>query len=609
MNEQGNKSGFLTPLFSNLKPIGVVFGDIGTSPIYTLSIVFSMVKPTFQNVLGVISLIFWTLVIISSIQYAYLAMKFSIRGEGGVIILYRFLISRFRGKKFFDRYFIFILILVISFFIGDSVITPAISIISANEGLKLAYEIDQGTVVLLSVVICFLLFLIQRGGAEKISFLFSPVMFVWFLALGIFGIIFILKEPKVLLALNPYFAIKFLLDNKFEGILALSGTILSVTGAEALYADIGHLGVSPIRKSWFFFVFPSLILNYLGQGAFVLSHSKTELVFFGLAKEISDTLYVPFVFLSSLATIIASQSVITAFFSIIYQSIVIHIFPRVRVEHKSPHLYGQIYIPQMNWILFSVILLVMFIFRTSENLGHAYGFSVNVVIAFTAISLSLIFWREKEISFFLLSLLCVFSSLLYLVATSTKIPHGGYVSVAVASVPFAVMMVFKLGGEKIAKALSPMDYYAFLELYQKIYSELIKNKIKGTAIFLVRDTNRIPPYVMNIIGQGIIYEENILMSVRESGKPYGVEVYLTDVGNGLKIFIIEHGYMEFVDVAKIFQEYDIKPVVIFYGIEDIITKNPLVKFYSIIKKLAPSFETFYNFPPVKLHGVVTKLVV
>ncbi len=596
-----------TDLKNAFKTLGIVFGDIGTSPIYTLSIVFLRLEPNKENVLGVLSLILWTLVFIVSIQYALLAMNLSIRGEGGNFILTRILASLSKKKRSL-RIINIVSFIGIAFLLGDSVITPSITIISAYEGLKLVSNITQEKIVLAAILTMLFLSIIQRRGTEMVSHMFSPIMFVWFSVLFTTGAYHIFQKPEVLLAINPLYALDFALRHGYSSLFVISEIFLCATGAEVLYADMGHLGRRSIRNAWFFIVFPAVTINYFGQGALITkSELKSGLLFFELIKQsLLSPLYIPYVILTTLASVIASQAVISGAFSVVYQAVNAHILPRLKVEHKSASLAGQVYIGFVNHTLTVLIISFMLIFKSSDKLGHAYGLTVNADMVLTAIFIAIIYFKRKNTRYGILSSLILSIDLIFLVSNSYKIKEGAYIPLILALMIASIMLIYNIGQEIVSKKLGAIDFHSFIGEYKKVYHE--GPRIHGTAVFMVKDINRIPPYVIGIIkNQKIIYEKNILLSIAPTYKPYGINIVMSDIGPGLEFLFIELGYMEFLNMGKIFQEFKIDPTVIFYGIEEIITKNPAMKIYSLIKKLSPTFESFYNFPIKRLHGVITKV--
>ncbi|MCS7245046.1 MAG: KUP/HAK/KT family potassium transporter [candidate division WOR-3 bacterium] len=598
---------FLSDIY---KPLGIVFGDIGTSPIYTLSLIILLIENSNkENIFGIISLIFWSMLVMVSIQYAFLSMRFSIRGEGGKIILYEHISRSIKNTKVILTSKI-LLFIGIAFFIGDGIITPSISILSAVEGIKVIKifeNISQMFIVIIAIFIAFLLFSIQKGGVDKIYQLFSPIILLWFSTLSILGIIYILKYPAIILALNPVYGIEFLLSNGLKGFLVLSLVILAVTGGEALYSDMGHLGKEPIRNSWFFFVFPSLTINYLGQGAYAIINPTSKSILFEMANSIFNEFYFIFLIITILATIIASQAMISAMFSIFFQMGNIGIFPRIRFFHTSRHLYGQIYSGFINWSLFLCIILVLLLFQTTEKIGHAYGLSVSMTMLITSIFLIILHIHRNELLLASLSFLVFIFDLAFVIASFSKVLEGGYISLIVAIFVLFVIINYIQGQKRVYEALEPIDFKEFEILFNNAYEN--SNKIKGTAVFLVRDYRKVPPYVVSVMfNQGIIYERNVFLSLVKKDEPFGIKYgFEKELLDGLDLFKIEYGYMEFLDVEKILNNAGINEKVIFYGVEDIITNKWFYKIFSFIKSISPSFDRFYHFPTNKMHGVISRV--
>lgn len=593
------------------KPLGIVFGDIGTSPIYTLTIIALLTKPKIEDIYGIVSLIIWTIVIIVSLQYAYLAMRFSIRGEGGKIILGEIAIRNLKNLRMIS----FILLLIylgIGFLSGDGIITPAISVLSAVEGIKvISYfqNLDQNIIIAITIVIFIFLFSIQKGGADKIYPLFSPIMLVWFLSLLIVGFIEILKVPNILIALNPLFAIEFIIKNGLLSFIILSEVILAATGGEALYSDMGHIGKERIQKSWFFFVFPSLTFNYLGQGAYLIRNPNSQSVFFEMFKENFPYLYIPFLILTISATIIASQAIITAVFSLFFQASNLGFFPRIRFKHLSKELYGQIYSSFINYTLFVLVVLIVIIFKKTENLGHAYGFSVALTMLITGILLSILHFHRKEWILFFLSIFITICDLLFVLSGTLKIPNGAYIPIVIAVFLIFIIINYTKGQRKVYEKLQPVDFKEFEVMFDNAYENA--NKIKGTAVFLVRDYQKVPPYVINVMfNQAIIYERNVFLSLVKKDEPFGIKFgFEKELLPGLDLFKIEFGYLEFVNVEEILRESGIDEKVIFYGIEEIVTDKWFYKIFAFIKKISPRFDEFYNFPSNKMHGVISRVII
>ena len=595
-------------VFENIKAMGLVFGDIGTSPIYTLTVIFTLTTPTIQHVMGVLSLIFWTLIILVTVEYAWLAMSLSTKGEGGIIVLKEILASKVKkGRR--SLFAVYLGYLGVSLLMGDGVITPAISILSAVEGLKLFPGLGNITlemILLITCVITIILFAFQHKGSDKVSSSFGPIMILWFLSLFTSGLFYIFKIPNVIMAISPHYAIDFMLHNGLPGFFILSEVILCATGGEALYADMGHLGAKPIRQAWYF-VFIALVINYFGQGAYLQFYGKSEFILFEMVHKISDFLYIPFIILALFATIIASQAMISAVMSLVYQGITTRIFPLMKIKYTSTHLKSQIYIGTVNWMLLVAVIIMILLFKKSENLAAAYGLAVTATMTISAIFMLWIFKVSKIKIKYYATLIVLVVVLLFLFASYTKIPHGGYWSLIIASIPFFVIMLWTIGNKKLQIAFRSLSIDIFLESYNQIYS--LGNNIKGTALFLTKNLEKVPPYAVHcMLRTNIIYEENIFISISTSDYPYGINVTkVEEIAPGLKGLIISCGYMEYLNIPSILKNAEINEKVIFYGIEEITTRRPFLRLYAFLKKITPHFVAFYKLNYRKLHGVATRI--
>jgi len=593
-----------------VQSLGLVFGDIGTSPIYTLTVIFLLMpKPvTDEHVVGVLSLIVWTLILLVTVQYAWLAMSLGHRGEGGTIVLREILVPLLRSGR--QVTFITLLSFIgISLIIGDGVITPAISILSAVEGLLLIpglEETKQAALIAIAGLIAIALFSVQKKGTEKVAAAFGPIMIVWFAALTLSGLGSIIHAPYVVLAVNPYYAVHFLVDHGITGFFVLSEVILCATGGEALYADMGHLGRAPIVRAWYF-VFFALIINYLGQGAFIITHPDAKNVLFEMVFNQSRPLYIPFLVLSIMATVIASQAMISGMFSIVYQGIATRVMPMFRIDYTSRERQSQIYIGSVNWFLLIAVLFIMFEFQRSSNLAAAYGLAVTGTMTLTGFMMTWIFLRRGKYWHAAVSIFVTVVNIAFLVSNTYKIPHGGFWSLIIASMPFSMIMLFTRGQKKLYNALQPLQLDVFLLSYNQIYQAV--NKISGTALFFAKDAKEIPPYVVHtMFKNNILYEDNIIVSIVRRDDPFGVTGYFKeDLAPGLRSFEIQMGYMEIPDVEDILREADIREKTIFYGVEDITATNICWQAFSVIKKLTPNIVQFFKLPANKLHGVVTRV--
>jgi len=590
-----------------VRAMGIVFGDIGTSPIYTLTIIFFLIPPTQENIMGVLSIIFWTLIIVVTIQYAWLGMSLSIKGEGGIIVLKEALVSTLKnGKKVGIAsalsYF------GISLLLGDGIITPAISILSAVEGLELIPQLSAITtpaIVIITCVITIILFVMQSRGVDNIAKSFGPIMLIWFGTLFVSGVYYLIKNPSVFLAINPVYAVNFLFSYGFVSFLVLSDVILCATGGEAMYADMGHLGGKSIKVAWIF-VFTALFVNYFGQGAYLIEGGSVTQVLFSSINKLSPILYLPFLILALFATIIASQAMISAVMSLVFQGINLRIFPLMKINYTSSELRTQIYIGLVNWLLLIAVLMMILIFHSSENLSAAYGLAVTATMTISAIFMVWIFWNKgKKLKLFLSVFVLTFD-LIYLVAVFTKIPAGGYWSLIIAFILTMLIQIWIKGSEALRKRFRSLDLDIFITSFEQIYSS--EPVLKGEAIYFTRLLEKVPPYVVHcILRSGIIYEKNILFAVKTADVPYGINFSeMKEYAKGLFGLSVSVGYMQIPDLPKLFKQQGISEKVIFYGVDDIKTNKLFYRIYAFIKKITPTFANFYNFPYNKLHGVVTR---
>ncbi len=596
-------------LASVIKAIGLVFGDIGTSPIYTLAVLFLFITPSPENIMGTISLIFWTLTVMVTVQYTILAMTLSQTGEGGTLVLKGILLPLLKHPKA-ASIFTLLAILGISLMIGECVITPAISILSAVEGIRqipgMEY-ISQDWLILLAIIIACWLFYFQKRGTEGVSRAFGPVMILWFVTLFLTGLFSIILSPEIIMAINPVHAAKFFLHNGIHGFFAMSLIVLCATGAEALFADMGHMGREPIQYAWGL-VFVAVLVSYLGQAAFLLRHAGDvanplfEMVFSEIA-----ILYIPFLLLMIAATVIASQAVISGIFSIIYQAITTHLLPMLHIDYTSDELRTQIYINSVNWFLCIAVILVLLMFQYSERLANAYGLAVTGTMSITGTFMIGIFFLRKKYIHLLVALLVTSLDFTYFLSTFSKVTHGGYLSLIIASIPFSVILIYTHGQVALYRAMKPMTQDQFLRRYTKAY--YVGRHIKGTSIFFARSMDSIPAYISRtMFNNEIMYHHNVIVSVDIMQNPYGVDFTIDkEIAPGLSHLSIRYGYMQVIDLMRIIREAGIEEKTIFYGMEEIVTRNVIWQVFFVIKRLCPSFVQYYRLPPHKVHGVVTRV--
>jgi KUP system potassium uptake protein len=498
-----------------LAALGIVFGDIGTSPLYTLKTVLSMTvgRPTPDIVLGVLSLIVWTLIIITSVKYVVVAMSIDNDGEGGILALMSLLCI----KKHQQPIIVAIGLFGAALIYGDGAITPAISVLSALEGLNIATPAVKPYVLPAAVVILVALFAIQPQGTARIGKAFGPIMCLWFLAIAVLGIVGIARHPVVLAAFNPLYGLRYLFSNGYASFLVLGGVFLCVTGAEALYADMGHFGSRPIRFAWSGIVLPSLLLNYAGQSAIVLEGTPTtDNIFYRLCPE---PLLIPFVVLATIATIIASQSIITGAFSMTRQAIQLGWLPRLRIVQTSEEGYGQIYVGAINWLLMIVTVGLTVFFGKSDNLAGAYGIAVSATMMLTS---GLLFIAMRDVwGWSLLTsaavagvFLCIDAS--FFLANLVKVTQGGYVPLLLAALFYGIMLIWHSGSitvaQRLAERIIPVD-----EFMRSIKSQNIP-RVPGTGVFLTRTARDVPPVMIWHVKHNRALQENlfVLNAVTES---------------------------------------------------------------------------------------------
>ncbi len=535
--------------------IGVVYGDIGTSPLYALKEAFSGphgVEPTHANVLGVLSLIFWSLIFVVSVKYVMLIMRADNHGEGGIMALMA-LVQRATGEFPQLRWVLMTLgIFGAALFYGDGMITPAISVLSAVEGLEVATPALKTYVIPLTLIVLLILFFMQRHGTARVGTLFGPVMIIWFITLAILGVRSIVQYPDVLAALNPIYAVQFFQTTHWAGFLVLGAVVLAVTGCEALYADMGHFGKDSIRFAWFSFVLPALVLNYFGQGALLLHTSHVTNPFYELAP--AWALY-PMVSLSTCATIIASQAVISGAFSITRQAIQLGYSPRMGIQHTSEKEIGQIYIPFMNWGLLVGVLLLVLGFRTSSNLAAAYGIAVTGTMAIDTILAFVVMRSLWHINWFytVLGMLIFLSvDIAFFSANTEKIVQGGWFPLVIALAIFTLMATWKRGRALLAERLAEISIK--LAPFVQSLTKHPPQRVSGTAVFLTSNKDAVPHAMLhNLKHNKILHERVIILNVRFQDVPYVEDSERVDIETfspWLYRIRLNYGFKDQTDIPK-----------------------------------------------------------
>jgi KUP system potassium uptake protein len=530
-----------------LGAIGVVFGDIGTSPLYALKETFAGHHPLpllEVNILGVLSIMFWTIMLLVSLKYVTIIMRADNRGEGGSLALLA-LVSEMTKHSPKTKWFITIIgVFAAALFYGDSMITPAISVLSAVEGLEIISPAFKELIMPVTALVLTGLFFIQKRGTGVVGLAFGPIMIVWFSVLGGFGILSIATSPHVLLALNPLYAYQFLTADLHVSFLVLGAVVLAVTGGEALYTDMGHFGKYPIRLSWFSFVLPALVLNYFGQGALLLNSPQAiENPFYLLAP---DWALMPMVLLATAATVIASQAVISGAFSVASQSVQMGFLPRMEIRQTSDKAQGQIYVPFTNWSLYLAVIFLVLTFHSSSNLAAAYGIAVTgtMMIDTVLIAFVLVAWRWSPLlvipligSFFLVDLA-------YFAANAIKIPQGGWFPLGVAVISFTVLTTWKRGRQLLFAEISRQS----VPIQVILDSADSVTRVDGTAVFLTSIGEGAPSSLLhNLKHNQVLHERNILLTVIVEDKPYvtkGNRLLVDEMGKNFFRISVFYGFME-----------------------------------------------------------------
>jgi KUP system potassium uptake protein len=593
-----------------LAALGVVFGDIGTSPLYTLkaTIVHAEGPPSPEAILGVFSLIAWTLVIVTSLKYVSVAMRIDNDGEGGILALMALL-----GRNRYRASIATAGLLGAALIYGDGAITPAISVLSALEGLESVTPHLKPFVVPSAVLVLAALFVLQPLGTARIGRAFGPVMMLWFLSIAALGIAGILVHPSVLVALNPVYGVRFLVDGGLGAFLLLGGVFLCVTGAEALYADMGHFGAHPIRIAWHGVVLPSLLLNYAGQAAVLLEHgATTENIFYQLCPQ---PLLVPLILLATAATIIASQSIITGTYSMTRQAIQLGLLPRMRIKQTSQEGYGQIYVGLVNWMLMAATIGLTVGFGKSDNLASAYGVAVSGTMLLSTVLLAIAMrtiWHWSLLATGLVAGSFFIMDAAFFLANIVKFWEGGYVPVLLAAVVFTLMLIWRSGLAAVTRRIhdNPIPIATFMA---KLAAERIA-RVPGTAVFLTRSLNDTPPVVAWYVEHAQALQQLVLaINVHTEAIPWVAEANrfsLSEIAPGFWRAQVGYGFMERPDVARLLEAFKTKgcPIVAgrvtyYVGLESIVPRQDgrglprwVVAVFAWMQRNATHVTDVFNFP-------------
>jgi KUP system potassium uptake protein len=610
-----------------LAALGVVYGDIGTSPLYAVKEVFAGNHPipvSEANIFGSLSLFFWALIIVVSIKYVSFIMRADNRGEGGIMALIALALRDVQDRPKQAKAVVIVGILGAAMFYGDGMVTPAISVLSAVEGLEVATPAFKPFVIPITLLVLFGLFYIQRHGTALVGNFFGPVMLLWFSTLAVLGLINIVDHPAILHALNPLYGLEFLISNKAMALVAMGNVVLAVTGAEALYADMGHFGRKPIQRAWFAFVLPALVLNYFGQGALIYADPEAaKNPFFLSAPEWA--LY-PLVGLATVATVIASQAVISGAFSVTRQAMQLGFVPRMEVQQTSEREQGQIYLPAVNWALMVAVMILVLGFRSSNNLAAAYGIAVTGDMVITSLLATVVVargwgWGWARAGALFACFLVV--ELMFLAANILKIPDGGWFPLVAGMGTFILMTTWKRGRLLLAERLKGerLELSAFLESL----AASMPTRVAGTSVFLNADPKGVPHALLhNLMHNKVLHERVVLVSAQFFDVPYVPDIDRVEVrrlSDNFWSVIVQYGFKDEPDIplalsmcAEAGLEFNALDTTYFIGRETLIPrlKSEMAfwreKLFIAMFRNGGSATTFFKIPSNRVVELGTQVV-
>ncbi len=595
--------------------LGVVYGDIGTSPLYAIRECFHGkygITVSHQNILGVLSLIFWALIMIVTIKYLTFVLRADNHGEGGIIALTAIMKSVNRKKRGYRFGLVALGLFGACVLYGDGMITPAISVLSAVEGTRIITPVFKPYVIPITILILGGLFFLQRGGTARVGNLFGPIMLIWFLILAVLGTAQIIRHPKILEAVFPWHGLKFLIHNNLHGFMVLGAVFLVVTGAEALYADMSHFGKGPIRLAWIGLVFPALTLNYFGQGAVLLV--RPEMSYHPFYALVPSWAMVPMVILATLATIIASQAVITGVFSLTYQAIKLGCLPRLSVKHTSATHIGQIYIAPVNWLLMTCTIGLVIGFRCSSKIAAAYGVAVTMTMLITTTLFFMVMrkkWEWNGMVAILLTGVFYLVEIPFFVANISKVLHGAWFPLAIGGMIFLVMSTWQEGNEII------LDMMKHLTPNIEKFQEMLKNdppeRIKGMSVFLTRSPDIVPAALMhNLKHNKILHSSVLLLNVRIEQLPRipnFEKIEIEKLRAGVYRIIALYGFMEEPNITTIFAlardkglDLELKDASFFLGSVNVrISANPKISrwrsnLFAFLSRNSVDVSSYFGIP-------------
>ena len=609
-----------------LAALGVVYGDIGTSPLYTIHEVFAGTHPvtlTETHALGVLSLIFWALMIVVSLKYVVFVMRANNRGEGGIMAL---MALALRAERAHPRQMVVLMALGIfgaALFYGDGMVTPAISVLSAVEGLEVATPLFKPYIIPLTIAVLVGLFIFQRKGTGSVGALFGPIMCIWFVTLAVLGILNIAQQPDVLVALNPFYAVRFLVEYSWHAFLALGAVVLALTGAEALYADMGHFGRKPIHAAWFWFVLPSLAINYFGQGALLIARpDAVQNPFYLLAP---DWLLYPMVALATVATVIASQAVISGAFSMTRQAMQLGYSPRLAVRHTSEREIGQIYVPAINWMLLAAVIALVLGFKSSSNLAAAYGIAVTGTMVITTVLAYIVArhlwgWGRLPSALFLGFFLVIDVS--FFAANLVKIADGGWFPLVMGLSIFTLLSTWKRGRvllhERIHTDAIPLDSFI-----KSLFHEP-PQRVAGTGVFMTTAPQGVPHALLhNLLHNKVLHERVVLLTVVTEDVPYvpdAERVRVQPLDFGFYRVLVRYGFKDEPDIPRALRlcetlgvTFEMMETSFFLGRETIVPRlKPAMalwreKLFIFMFRNGSSAAAFFKIPPNRVVELGTQV--
>lgn len=538
-----------------LAALGVVFGDIATSPLYALQDAFAArgVSPTPENVMGVLSLTLWSLILIVSLKYIVFIMRADNRGEGGGMALLALARHAVRENKNLRVTVVTLGLIGVALFFGDSVITPAISVLSAIEGLEVATPAFRPVVIPITIVILIALFTLQRHGTSRVGRLFGPIMAFWLFVIALFGIVAVVQTPAVLAAASPHYAVVYLANNGFAGFSSLGAVVLVLTGAEALYADMGHFGAPPIRAAWFLLTLPALLLNYFGQGALLLHDpSVAGAPFYHLVP--TQVVY-PMVALACIATVIASQAVISGAFTMVREAVQLGYLPRMRVRHTSSEIRGQVYLPAVNGVLLALVVAAVLGFRSSDNLAAAFGIAVSGTMLISTLLVLVVarrLWHWSAVAIAAFACVFVVIDIAYFAANAIKIESGGWFPLALGGIMFVAMLTWRRGRELMAQQIRGEGMP--LAMFVDTVCAHPPQRVPGLAVFLTASTDVTPQALLhNLKHNKVLHEQNVVLTTQVMDEPRvsaGERVEVSRLDCNFWRMTLRFGFAENIDIPQ-----------------------------------------------------------